>query len=124
MNYKYFFIILPLFIFWFLIFSQSIFASQKVVYPDPRLLQPMPADTYTGSQKNMNMEQTKIIKENLDSLDQTLDFKKLEEVAKKDNNKFLEIINRYNYIVQTIIILLIIIFIFILGLRFFQKDKK
>lgn len=117
------FIFLLMALFSLLFFSQSIFAVKKIIYPDAKLLQPMPEDTQSGAQETMNLKQAEIIRENLNSSKQTLDYKKLENTAKKDDNKFLEIAKKPNYIVQIIIFIMIVFFIFILGLRFFQKKQ-
>jgi hypothetical protein len=109
----------------FTAFNLSVFAINKAVYPDSRLLQPMPADTYIGAQENMNSEQAQEIRNMLNDSGQTIDSQKLSENIKNDNSKIIEKINQSgSNVMWAFIIFMFIILVSIMGFRFFQKDKK
>ena len=109
----------------FLSFNLSIFAVNKAVYPDSKSLQPMSAETKSGAQENMNLEQAQDIKNMLNNSGQTIDSQKLDENIKNNNIRIIEKINQSgNSIMWIFILFLFIILIFIMGFRFFQKGKK
>jgi|GEM_PF-6588417 len=90
----------------------------KAVYPDPRSLQPMPKDVFSGSNQNMNSDKTQVINSVINTSNETLDYQKLQTLAKQDDAVFLNENNIINYLIYIIIGFLFSFLLIVILLRF------